>query len=472
MCYNGRMKPKRQMDFNSIRFRSWIAFMLLGLFIILFLWITQVVFLQVYTDRSKKSEFVDVGGQLLNQYYGEYRKEFGVIANRSSCSVDLIKLDGGVYKVEYTSSGVLFGDEGAEVSTAGSVGYLVQNAGYREGAFVTDEASSQLLYGVYADSTRTKLLVVSQSNAMLDATTKILQIQMAIATIIILVLSFGVSMLMSSAFSQDLRRLSDSAKRLKDNDLTVHFDEKGFSEAKELARTLNYATEELQKTEKLRQELISNVSHDLRTPLTIIKGYAEMLRDITGGDPVKREQQLEVIIKESDRLSGLVNDLLELSRAQNQDKPLEKERVDLAAIIERALISFDVLIKRDGYTLERQVEEDLWVMGDPKQLELTVYNLVANAINYSGREKYILVSAIREGDRVKVKVQDHGVGIPEEQLATIWQRYYRTEHEREVVGTGLGLSIVQTILTRHGAEFGVDSQVGEGSTFWFDLPLA
>ncbi|MBO4534705.1 MAG: hypothetical protein J5755_02070 [Clostridia bacterium] len=446
--------------------------MLLGLSIILFLWITQVVFLQVYTNRTKKSEFVDVGQQLLSQYYGEYRKEFGQIANRSSCSVDLLKREGEGLTVEYTSAGVLFGDEGATVSSEGAVGYLAGNADYRSGVFRTDEATSQLLYGVYADTACTKLLVVSQSNELFDKTTKILQIQMTIATIIILVLSFGVSMLMSSAFSQDLRRLSESAKRLKDNDLTVHFDEKGFSEAKELARTLNYATEELQKTEKLRQELISNVSHDLRTPLTIIKGYAEMLRDITGGDPVKREAQLEVIIKESDRLSGLVNDLLELSRAQNQGKPLEKERVDLAAIIDRALVSFDVLIKREGYTLERQVGEELWVMGDPKQIELTVYNLVANAINYSGREKYILVSAVKEDGRVKVKVQDHGVGIPEEQLATIWQRYYRTEHEREVVGTGLGLSIVQTILTRHGAEFGVESQVGEGSTFWFDLPLA
>lgn len=471
MCYNWVMKKARKLDFNSISFRSWTAFVLLGVSIILFLWITQVVFLQVYVNRTKKDEFAEVGQELVSKYYGDYGKEFGKIANRYLCTVDLLRKEGEGYKVVYTSSGEVFGDEGDSVPASESLDYLAQNAGWRTGVY-SEESKSQLYYGLYANYEKTDLLIVSQANGLLDSTTKILQIQMGIATIIIIVLSFGVSMVMSSAFSQDLRRLSESAKRLTANDWSVHFDEKGFSEAKELARTLNYATTELQKTEQLRKELISNVSHDLRTPLTIIKGYAEMLRDITGGDPAKREEQLAVIIKESDRLSGLVNDLLELSRAQNNNKPLVKERFDLKTIIDKALESFDVLIKRDGYTLERQVEDELWVEGDPKQLELTVYNLVANAINYSGREKYILVSAVKENGKVKVKVEDHGVGIPEDQLATIWQRYYRTEHEREVVGTGLGLSIVQTILNRHQAEFGVESQVGQGSTFWFALPVA
>ncbi len=466
------MKKVRKIDVNSIGFRSWTAFVLLGLFIILFLWITQVVFLQVYVNRTKKDEFAAVGRELMTKYYGDYQKEFGQIANRSSCTVDLLRQTGGEWTVAYSSSGVLFGDEGDKVDMSDSLSYLAQNANWREGVYRTDNATSQLYYGVYADAAESELLVISQSNALLDSTTKILQIQMGIASIIIIVLSIGVSFLMSSTFSQDLRRLSESAKRLKDNDLSVHFDEKGFSEAKELARTLNYATAELQKTEALRQELISNVSHDLRTPLTIIKGYAEMIRDITGEDPAKREEQLGVILKETDRLSGLVNDLLELSRAQNQNKPFTPQRVDLSAIIARALDSFDVLIKRDGYVLEKDVEDELWVMGDAKQLELTVYNLVANAINYSGREKYILVQAKATDGKVKCVVQDHGVGIPEEQLATIWQRYYRVEHAREVVGTGLGLSIVQTILTRHNAEYGVESKVDEGSTFWFELPLS
>ena len=227
------------------------------------------------------------------------------------------------------------------------------------------------------------------------------------------------------------------------------------------------------KTEELRRELISNVSHDLRTPLTIIKGYAEMIRDITGDDAAKRGEQLSVIISETDRLTALVSDLLQLSRIQNQNAPLERVVFDLAETVRRATKSFDLLALRDGYHFDCDIDDLSLVDGNEQQLEQVVYNLIGNAVNYTGADKKVRVSLKQEGTRVVFRVSDTGEGMDEEQLRHIWQRYYRaSEHKRSVVGTGLGLSIVQTVLTRHEAEFGVESTVGAGSTFWFALPIA
>lgn len=464
---------RKRIDTGSIAFRSWLAFILFGAFIIGFLWITQVVFLQVYVNHTKEQEFATMATQLAHEYHyntAGYTKVFDRVANERGIAIDVLHLEGNTATVQYSSSGYLFGEQAHPFPLDHGTAEVAVEATTQDGAYRKDNDAKQLIYGLYLDDDNT-LLVLSMSTQLMESTTRILRVQMIIVTIVIIILSFCISFLLSSAFSQSLRQLSDSAKRLSADDYTVHFDEKGFSEAKELARTLNYATAEIRKTEALRRELISNVSHDLRTPLTIIKGYAEMIRDISGGDEQKRNEQLDIIIKEADRLSALVNDILNLSRIQNQDTPLVTAPFDLSATVERVLQSFDLLSIRDGYQIHADILPHCMVVGNEQQLELVVYNLVGNAINYTGEDKEVFVTLAAEDGKVRLSVRDTGAGMNEEQLQHIWQRYYRaSEHKRSIVGTGLGLSIVQTVLQRHGAEFGVNSTPGEGSLFWFILP--
>lgn len=453
--------------------------MLFGVFIIGFLWITQVVFLQVYVNKTKETDFATASAELMQEYRlnpDGYARVFDRVANQRGYTIDILRVSGAEATVEYSSSGYRFGSEAEDprpfLMDEGTAA-VARAAGENNGCYLKDDAAKQLIYGVYLDDAHGLLLVISQSTILLESTTGILRVQMVIATVVIIVLSFCVSFLLSTGFSQHLQRLSNTAKRLSQDDYSVHFDEKGFSEAKELARTLNYATAEIRKTEELRRELISNVSHDLRTPLTIIKGYAEMIRDISGEDAQKRGEQLDIIIKEADRLSMLVNDLLQLSRVQNQNTPLVTATFDLAATVSRVRQSFDLMALRDGYTIGLEIAGPCLVEGNEQQLELVVYNLVGNAINYTGANKQVFVTLGVENGQVIFRVRDTGDGMDEEQLQHIWQRYYRAgEHKRSVVGTGLGLSIVQTILSRHNAQFGVDSTVGVGSTFWFSLPEA
>jgi len=469
---------RKKLDLHGIRFGSWLAFLMFGIFIIAFLWLTQVVFLQVYVNKTKQADFAMVARELEREYRvggDEYRKAFDRISNETGYTIDVLQIEGVRGTVLYASSGFRFGDDSEPLpfNLDSGTRTVAEGAKGSEGFYNKDDDAMQLMYGVYLDEDETVLLVVSQSTQLLESTTRILRVQMVIATVVIIVLSFCVSFLLSSALSQDLTRLSNAATRLTKDDYSVHFDEKGFSEAKELAKTLNYATSEIRKTEELRRELISNVSHDLRTPLTIIKGYAEMIRDLTGDDKEKREEQLSIIIKETDRLSALVSDVLQLSKVQNQTTPPEMKVFDLAETVRRAGNSFDLLALRDGYDIQFDIDDYSLVAGCEQQLELVVYNLIGNAINYTGADKKVSVTLKQEGDKVVFKVQDTGEGMDEEQLRHIWQRYYRaSEHKRSVVGTGLGLSIVQSVLSRHQAEYGVESTIGVGSTFWFALPFA
>ena len=477
--YTVTMKKRRNscipsVDTKSIRFVSWLAFLLFGIVIIAFLWLTQVVFLQVYVNNTKGRDFVNIALQLKRISYEDYKVDYDRIANQNAITVDVLVLDQtGKATVEYSSSGYRFGSSSnGSFNLKGVVAEIAETADATEGLYRRDDENKQLTYGVYIDDARTKLLVLSQSSELLDSTSRILMVQMVIATAIIIILSFGVSLMLSSALSQDLRILCDTAKQLSKDNYNVQFAEKGFTEARELAAALNYATAEMRKTDSLRRELVSNVSHDLRTPLTIIRGYAEMVRDLTGEDKEKREQQLNVIIKEADRLTALVNDLLELSKIQNQTEAPTIAPFDLSVTTRRALGSFELLSLRDGYTIDTWLDEGAVICGDERQIEQVVYNLVGNAINYTGADKRITVRVQCQQDIVRFAVTDTGEGLDDETRAHIWQRYYRAaEHKRSVVGTGLGLSIVQSVLDKHNADYGVDSQKGEGSTFWFALPL-
>jgi signal transduction histidine kinase len=229
----------------------------------------------------------------------------------------------------------------------------------------------------------------------------------------------------------------------------------------------------MKKAEMYHKDLIANVSHDIKTPLTMIKSYAEMIRDLSGNDPVKREKHLDIIIEEADRLNVLVNDMLSLSRLQSHKLALEKSNFDMNDAARDVLASYDILQEQEGYDISFTPSEPLIVEADESKIRQVMNNLMTNAVKYCGEDKKIFVTIERNGKEVEFRVTDHGQGIKPEEIPHVWDRYYQssTHHVRETSGTGLGLSIVKEILKLHDAKYGVDSTVGEGSSFWFSLPI-
>lgn len=298
-----------------------------------------------------------------------------------------------------------------------------------------------------------------------------LKTQLIYITLIVMLLSVILALIMSKSISKPIVDITTTAKKLgSGNYENLSFNGKGYKEVVLLNDTLNYAVLELSKTETLQRELIANVSHDLRTPLTLISGYAEMMRDFPDDD---QSENVQVIIDEVKRLSNLVSDLLVLSKMSSRTEPLNKTRINLTNLINSIVSRQQKLLENQGFTVVFNYDTEVYIVGDASKIEQVVYNFISNAVNYSGSSKLIKVEQLVINEEVKISIIDEGIGIKKEDLEYVWDRYYRVDktHQRPTEGSGLGLSIIKEILEYHNFKYGVKSFEGKGSTFWFTAPI-
>lgn len=303
-----------------------------------------------------------------------------------------------------------------------------------------------------------------------NATVSTLQMQLYIITAIMILASVAIALVLSDVIAKPLVHLNESAKKLSKGNYNADFNGRGYLEVKELSDSLNAAAIELSKVDELRRELIANISHDLRTPLALIYSYAEMMQDFP--DEITTTQ-LQTIMSETKRLTSLVNDLLDVSKLETGTMELHIREYNLTESVEQTVERFSELLRNDGYTIEFEHSEDVYVLADEAKITQALYNLLTNAVNYSREDKYIIVKQLNLQNNVRIEVHDHGDGIAPEDIPYIWDRYYKVDkkHKRAITGTGLGLSIVKKIFELHGAEYGVESEFGKGSVFWFRLEL-
>jgi len=225
---------------------------------------------------------------------------------------------------------------------------------------------------------------------------------------------------------------------------------------------------EVQRASQMQRDLLANVSHDLRTPLTLIKGYAETVRDITGDDKAHRDEQMNIIVDEADRLTALVSSVMELSKVTSGAEKCEKVHFDMAQLCDEVSERYDAICTQNGWQLRLELpEEELPVYADPNMMQRALHNLLGNAMHHIGADGVFVLRAEKCAEGVRVEVEDHGPGIAADDLPYIFDRYYRSRSDAGRQGTGLGLSITKAIFQQHGFRFGVQSTVGKGTTFWF-----
>jgi len=303
-----------------------------------------------------------------------------------------------------------------------------------------------------------------------EATVSTLRMQLFIITGIMILLTTLIAMIISKHISNPIEQVNKSAKNLAKGNYETEFHGRGFLEIKELSDTLNAAAKELSKVERLRRELLANVSHDLRTPLSLIYSYAEMMHDFP---KEVTPEQCEIIMNETKRLTSLVNDMLDISSLETGITKLNKRYYNLTESLNSTVKRINELAKKDGYQLCFEYDRELSVYADEVKITQAFYNLLLNAINYGGEDKKVIVRQIIKENSVRIEVIDHGEGISPNDLPFIWERYYKVDkkHKRPVMGTGLGLTIVKKVIEMHNGEYGVESEVGKGSIFWFELKL-
>lgn len=314
------------------------------------------------------------------------------------------------------------------------------------------------------------IIMVSGNITPLNATTETLASQMRYIALFMIVAVAILTLLMYRHIAKPIIGITSNAKQLPQGKYTVDPKTNRYKEAADLNNTLVQAANDIQKADKAKRDLISNVSHDLRTPLTMIGGYGEMMIDLP---EEKTDENIQVIVDETKRLNALVNDLLDMSRLQDGRIVLHKEVFDISALLKTQLQKYDVYRMQEGYTIESELLDTIYVNADKKRIEQVINNFLNNAVNYGGEAKHIIVREIKKENTVRIEVQDFGEGIDSKDLDNIWDRYYKVdkEHVRVANGSGIGLNIVKQLLELHGVPYGVKSSKGKGSTFYFEMPI-
>ncbi len=316
-------------------------------------------------------------------------------------------------------------------------------------------------------------IVLNTNLENLDAATKILKKQLVLILIILVFVGASISIIISKQITKPVVQLIDSASELKKGNYDVKFEKSDVAELNELADILTVAASEMKNTDELRRDLIANVSHDLKTPLTMIKAYAEKVRDLSYKDDEKREKDLNVIISESDRLNGLVNDLLDLSKLESSGFDLNITKYDLVEQIQEVLRRYELLSEQEGYKFSVYVPSDsIIVKADKARLDQVFYNLINNAIEHVGKDKTVYIDVRSKIGYYSVCIMNTGEPIPKDEIPLVWNKYYtkNKNHKRNVVGTGIGLAIVKNILVKHNYEYGVVSGNGKFTKFYFKIP--
>ena len=276
-------------------------------------------------------------------------------------------------------------------------------------------------------------------------------------------------MIFSIFFVKPLKKINEEAKSLPQGVYDGDEIHTNIQEMVDINETLKESCISIKQADVARKELLSNVSHDLRTPLTMIVGYGEMMIDF---DDEKTNDNIKLVVDEAKRLSNLVNDLLDLSKAELGKLDLNKEMVDLNDFLTSVYNQYRIYLENQNIKFDLELDEDIECELDDPRMRQVLYNFINNAMNYNDKEDpYIRLSTKKDGDTVTISVYDNGKGISPEDVDKIWDRYYKVdkEHKRQLIGSGIGLSLAKMILEAHGLEYGVESSLGEYSRFYFKI---
>lgn len=466
--------------FKSINFILWVSFLAFAAFILILTWVFQITLLRTFLNVQVKDELESFGREIYQTLERMSPQSSQVIdgyilsKENDNRATDIFILDMKGNQLHPSSDGQLV--TGVEFE---KVKEKLADSSYGDSVIVQISGSSYVYAAKMAMMTAGSpevtdvCLYISYSTVLADKTVGNMQLQLVLISLIVIFVALIISGLLSMELTKPISQISRAAKRMATGDYSVDFQAQySYAEMNALAETLNYAKEEISRADELQKEVLANVTHDLKTPLTMIKAYASMIQEISGDNPEKREKHTQVIIDETDRLTALVNDILKMSKIRSGMDTLKNEEFNLSEFIHTVLERFEFLTETQGYTIVRDIDDELYTRADKDKIEQVVYNLIGNAVNYTGDDKKITVSLHRKNEKIRFSVTDTGKGIPPEECSTIWERYYSSSetHKRPIKGTGLGLSIVKTILVKHGFGFGVDSEVGKGSTFFVDFP--
>lgn len=311
---------------------------------------------------------------------------------------------------------------------------------------------------------------IYEINETLKEVYKIILTSMAVALLIVTILIYYTS----QRISRPLTKINKITKRIASGEFHRRLDIKSNDEIGQLSASFNNMAQELEKIEEMRKEFIANVSHELRSPLTLIKGYMKGIMDSDISEE-KRKQYVNIAYEETERLTELINNLLDLSKMESGNYPLNIVKFDINELLRRNIIKFGNKLEEKDINVEVEFAKDsLAVFGEQESISQVVSNIIDNAIKFMNNNDNLTIETNIKDKKVFISIADTGVGISKEEQKNIWKRFYKGDksRSRQVKGTGLGLPIVKEIIKNHKENIWVESEAGKGTKFIFTLDLA
>ncbi|MBO4391377.1 MAG: HAMP domain-containing protein [Lachnospiraceae bacterium] len=413
------------------------------------------------------------------------------------------------YGAEYLVMSSDWSDFCCSANNSASLMYRLRNNIFRKAKMEQYDLSKQLIIGEVSVASRTgtssylecwgtleqgyPFLITIPMDSIYDSAS-IANRFLAYIGLISMFLGVIVMILTTNRMTRPIRELTNLSERIADLDFTAKYEGKSHDEIGVLGNNMNILSDKLEGTIKelksanleltrdiqkkeeiddMRKDFISNVSHELKTPIALISGYAEGLRDGITDDPESMSFYCDVIIDEAAKMNRMVQKLMTLNQLEFGKTQTNIERFCLTELARNVVGSAELLAKNKNLQMYFDMPEDLYVFGDSFQIEEVLTNYVSNAINHCSGENLISVRAEILGNKVRVNVRNTGENIPEDSLDKVWEKFYKVDkaRTREYGGSGIGLSIVKAIMEAHGQAFGVKN-TDDGVCFWFELDRA
>ena len=455
---------------HSIQHQTILTFSIFSFFLLVFIWLFQAIYFGAIYEKVKSSEVENLCRDVirLNSSIADPTDALHDLAMQKNVEIIIFTTANNGYVVTFNNT--------RELQTK-NIGSQIETILYKLGeetyiSYETNETNLNILNCItkQVDNNSTTYYFISAPISPVKNTTENFSYMLVFISIGVLCATMVGAYFLSNTISKPIVRMAKSAKQITKDNNNVKFVANEYLEVNQLANTLNYAIGELQKTDNVRKEVIANVSHELKTPLTMIKSYTELINDISGENPEKRKAHLNVIHAEAEKLEYLINDMMDYSKLESGVMTYEKSTFNLYDQLKQIKNTYSQKYPEFKFTLSGIKEA--FIFADRKRIDQVLTNLLNNAINYSTTKKEINIR-LKPTDNlneVKLEIVDHGIGISKENLEFIFDRHFRSSSaKRATVGSGIGLSIVKSILNHHAYTFGATSKENKGSTFYVNF---
>lgn len=306
----------------------------------------------------------------------------------------------------------------------------------------------------------------------IQETISILKKQLSIITFVSLIIGTLLALLFAKHFTKPILKITDTSRKIAKGDFTVNVKLDSKDEIGVLGDTINDMAVQLGQIEKLRREFIANISHELKTPISLITAYAELVKDMDFDNEDNNDKYLQIVIDEANRLNSMVEDILYLSKMEADYPKLNLVKFPVIEIIQSVLEKLDFFAYRKNIKINLDIDhENLYVYADKEKIHQVFYNIINNAINHSYENSQVTIKATSIDSKIRVEIIDNGRGIPKKDLPYIWDRFYKVDksRKRDSSGTGLGMAIVKNILEAHGFKYGIESELDKYTMVWFEI---